>query len=79
MAMFSADAWNAALGTCGIYFALPTQAKGNQVFGRVREFLSGRFKELVVVDTIDRILLAVLQTKHGFIRLFGLAHRNRHY
>ncbi|MGI9054190.1 MAG: CRISPR-associated helicase Cas3', partial [Pyrinomonadaceae bacterium] len=138
-AMFLADAWNARLGTRGIYFALPTQATSNQMFGRVREFLRNRFEDktdefvhlllqhghssisaefaenirnfgniqnisddaagkdkksfsnvvaaewftykkrgLLVpfgVGTIDQILLAVLQTKHVFVRLFGLAHK----
>jgi len=138
-AMFLADAWNARLGTRGIYFALPTQATSNQMFGRVKEFLRGRFADksdefvhlllqhghssisaefaenirdfrniqntyddaaekdkksfsnvvaaewftykkrgLLVpfgVGTIDQILLAVLQTKHVFVRLFGLAHK----
>lgn len=134
-AMFLADAWNARLGTRGIYFALPTQATSNQMFGRVKEFLetgfagedsnihlllqhghssiSAEFAEnienfrnlqnisddadkksfsnvaaaewftykkrgLLVpfgVGTIDQILLAVLQTKHVFVRLFGLAHK----
>jgi len=114
---------------------LPTQATSNQMFGRVREFLGGRYAEEVVnlqllhghaalsaefavlranaeallepagvcgsagydgapagvvaaewfthrkrgllapfgVGTVDQALLAVLQTRHGFVRLFGLA------
>ena len=135
-AMFLADIWNAKLGTRGIYFALPTQATSNQMFGRIAEFLEARFKDedvnvqlmlqhghasisdafierrenfqniqnifndadksdgflnvaaaewftykkrgLLVpfgVGTIDQILLAVLQTKHVFVRLFGLANK----
>ena len=141
-AMFLADTFNAVLGQRGIYFALPTQATSNQMFGRVEEFLSNRFekgnihiqlqhghsslsaefetlkegfKEIrkndskgihgiyeecsgdtcvphVVaaewftyrkrgllapfgVGTIDQALMAVLQTKHVFVRLFGLAHK----
>lgn len=136
-AMFLADAWNARLGTRGIYFALPTQATSNQMFSRVREFLRGRFADRAEefahlllqhghssisaefaenirefrgiqnisddaadrksfsnvvaaewftykkrgllapfgVGTVDQILLAVLQTKHVFVRLFGLAHK----
>jgi CRISPR-associated endonuclease/helicase Cas3 len=138
-AMFLADVWNARLKTRGVYFALPTQATSNQMFGRVREFLRGRFADTpekiihlllqhghssisaefaenirdfrniqntfddadksksgdfsnVVaaewftykkrgllapfgVGTIDQILLAVLQTRHVFVRLFGLAHK----
>ena len=135
-AMFLADAWNAKIGTRGIYFALPTQATSNQMFGRIAEFLETRFadEDLIVqlmlqhghssisdafiekrenfqniqntyddadktggisnvaaaewftykkrgllvpfgVGTIDQILLAVLQTKHVFVRLFGLANK----
>ncbi|HEX8638588.1 MAG TPA: CRISPR-associated helicase Cas3', partial [Pyrinomonadaceae bacterium] len=137
-AMFLADAFNARLGARGIYFALPTQATSNQMFGRFEDFLSERFKgnDLNVhlmlqhghasisadfekgienfrnlqnlfddaensdrrgissvvaaewftykkrgllapfgVGTIDQILLAALQTKHVFVRLFGLAHK----
>jgi CRISPR-associated endonuclease/helicase Cas3 len=44
-AMFLADHWNAVLQQRGIYFALPTQATSNQMFGRVREFLRQRFPE----------------------------------
>ena len=134
-AMFLADTWNANLEQRGIYFALPTQATSNQMFGRVEAFLTNRFatgnihlqlqhghaslsgefatlkdnfKNLqgisddecadgqcvpnVVaaewftyrkrgllapfgVGTIDQALMAVLQTKHVFVRLFGLAHK----
>ncbi len=134
-AMFLTDAWNARLGTRGIYFALPTQATSNQMFGRVENFLNEKFagedvnvqlmlqhghssisaefeekienfrniqnisddtdkkgfsnvaaaewftykkRGLLVpfgVGTIDQILLAALQTKHVFVRLFGLAHK----
>lgn len=139
-AMYLADALNAKLGSRGIYFALPTMATSDQMFGRVAEFLRGRFsgtgdfvnlmlqhghaslsdefadsvnrfrdvqenlKNLYPdgepgldianiaaaewftyrkrgllapfgVGTIDQILFAALQTKHVFVRLFGLAHR----
>jgi CRISPR-associated endonuclease/helicase Cas3 len=162
-AMFMADAWNAVLEQRGIYFALPTQATSNQMFGRVLQFLENRFEEGVVpvqllhgktmfsdeakklkrnfreqlelklryghaeikseletlehaeepqveriyddakyahdectpaivaaewftykkrgllapfgVGTIDQALLSVLQTKHIFVRLFGLSHK----
>lgn len=139
-AMYLADAMNAKLGTRGIYFALPTMATSDQMFGRVAEFLrcrfngSGEFVNLMLqhghaslldefadsvnrfrdvqenlknlfpddesrldianiaaaewftyrkrgllapfgVGTIDQILFAALQTKHVFVRLFGLAHR----
>ena len=133
-AMFLADTWNAVLGQRGIYFALPTQATSNQMFGRVKDFLGERFDKGIVnlqlthghsslsaefdtlkdgfknirdiyeecsgdecvphvvaaewftyrkrgllapfgVGTIDQALMAVLQTKHVFVRLFGLAHK----
>lgn len=133
-AMFLADTWNANLKQRGIYFALPTQATSNQMFGRVKEFLGERFDKGIVnlqlthghsslsaefdtlkdgfkniqdiyeecsgdecvphvvaaewftyrkrgllapfgVGTIDQALMAVLQTKHVFVRLFGLAHK----
>ncbi len=38
-----ADRWNVELGQRGIYFALPTMATSNQMFGRVCEYLSTRF------------------------------------
>jgi CRISPR-associated endonuclease/helicase Cas3 len=138
-AMYLADSWNVRLGQRGIYFALPTQATSNQMFGRVQRFLSGRFPEQKVslqllhghaalsaefetmlkrgaqafqltpiyndgpgsdhhcagnviaaewftyrkrgllapfgVGTVDQALMAVLQTRHVFVRLFGLAHK----
>jgi len=138
-AMYLADRWNAELHQRGIYFALPTQATSNQMFGRVRQFLKGRFADENVllqlqhghaslleefetllkessrvlklqnvlddaqhachdctpsvvaaewfthrkrgllapfgVGTVDQALLAVLQTRHVFVRLFGLAHK----
>ncbi|MDQ3713873.1 MAG: CRISPR-associated helicase Cas3' [Acidobacteriota bacterium] len=135
-AMFLADVFNAVLKQRGIYFALPTQATSNQMFGRVKNFLEHKhagekanvqlhlhhghssiseefdknikdFKNLYAifdesetredfanvvaaewftykkrglfvpfgVGTIDQILLGVLQVKHVFVRLFGLAHK----
>ena len=138
-AMHLADTWAAKLGQRGCYFALPTQATSNQMFGRVREFLGKRYSDDVInlmllhghaslsaefeamkenasrleafgdigsdegysdnivpcnvlaadwfthrkrgllapfgVGTIDQILLAVLQTRHVFVRLFGLANK----
>jgi CRISPR-associated endonuclease/helicase Cas3 len=133
-AMFLADTFNAVLGQRGIYFALPTQATSNQMFGRVEKFLKNRFEKGSInlqlqhghsslsaefdtlkdnfrniqdiyeecsggdciphvvaaewftyrkrgllapfgVGTIDQALMAVLQTKHVFVRLFGLAHK----
>ncbi len=127
-AMYLADRWAVALGQKGSYFALPTQATSNQMFGRVSKFLgdrypdsctnlqlihggalpSGEFAELRMrlsqdgdstdpspdvtaaewflpkkrgllapfgVGTIDQALLSVLQTRHFFVRLFGLAQK----
>ena len=133
-AMLLGDTLNAVLGQRGIYFALPTQATSNQMFGRVKNFLGKRFDKGLVqaqllhghaalstefetlqddfkqiqdvheecsgedcvphvvaaewftyrkrsllapfgVGTVDQALMAVLQTKHVFVRLFGLAHK----
>jgi len=134
-AIYLADNWAASAGQEGHYFALPTQATSNQMFGRVRDFLHGRYADSLVqlqllhghaslssefealrenhdrifaprysgvesdsdrlevvasewftyrkrgllspfgVGTIDQALLAILQAKHMFVRLFGLSHR----
>lgn len=127
-AMYLADCWAALLGQKGTYFALPTQATSNQMFGRVKEFLETRYPGLATnlqlihggallsedfsrlrvgindngdndapldsviaaewflpkkrgllapfgVGTIDQALLSVLQTRHFFVRLFGLAQK----
>lgn len=127
-AMFLADHWIATQQQQGCYFALPTQATSNQMFGRVQEFLRSRYPDQWVntqlvhgaklisedfdelrlrtypeesgaptsggitaeewflprkrsllapfgVGTIDQALMAVLQTRHFFVRLFGLAHK----
>ena len=143
-ALYLAEQMGHALGTPGFYIALPTQATSNQMFGRVVDYLHGRFPdagdhervnvqllhghadlsalftllkkaaaganippEIVLerieqdneqangsvvaaewfthrkrgllapfgVGTVDQALLAVLQTKHVFVRLFGLAHK----
>ncbi len=135
-AMYLADSWAAGLRQKGCYFALPTMATSDQMFGRVKTFLETRYPEQSVgfmllhghaalsaefealkdrgaefrvcnvgdkadegydhasagivasewftsrkrgllapfgVGTIDQALLAVLQTRHVFVRLFGLA------
>ncbi len=142
-ALYLADRWGAMQGQRGCYFALPTQATSDQMYGRVLEFLRGRypadlvnlqllhghaslsalFQELLRsgerqramatglepkgvegeggydgavagvvaaewftyrkrgllapfgVGTVDQALLAALQTRHVFVRLFGLAHK----
>jgi CRISPR-associated endonuclease/helicase Cas3 len=141
-AIFLADHWNAALEQRGCYFALPTQATSNQMFGRVRDYLARRYADSRVllqllhghaalsaefeallkegakpnqslqldgvhgedvnqgdccaasvaaaewftyrkrgllapfgVGTVDQALMAALQTKHVFVRLFGLSHK----
>jgi len=110
-------------GASGLYYALPTQATGNKMFDRVKEFISNNpachdaelhllhgyadlhkgYSELKLtaidgnekdssvtasswfcskkralispfaVGTIDQALLAVLQARHMFVRLYGLA------
>lgn len=42
-AIYLADRWNVELNQRGIYFALPTMATSNQMFGRVCEYFSTRF------------------------------------
>ena len=134
-AIYLADNWAASAGQEGHFFALPTQATSNQMFGRVRDFLHDRYADSQVqlqllhghaslssefealrenhdrifaprysgvesdsdhlevvasewftyrkrgllspfgVGTIDQALLAILQAKHMFVRLFGLSHR----
>lgn len=44
-AMFLADVFNAALKQRGIYFALPTQATSNQMFGRIKNFLNEKYSD----------------------------------
>lgn len=144
-ALYLADRWNLPpLGLEGCYFALPTQATSNQIYGRVRSFLEHRYpgrdinyqllhgfadlhgefqlskersrrqgqspptptgisgeqgegedtislanvvtaewfthrkRALLApfgVGTVDQALLAALQTRHVFVRHFGLAHK----
>ncbi len=49
-AMYLADAWSARLGMRGAYFALPTQATSNQMFGRIRAYLERRFRDTHLVN-----------------------------
>ncbi len=132
-AIYLADSRVASLGLKGYYFALPTMATSDQMFGRVREYLEKRYHNKQTnlmllhghaalsaefdtlkdkfeahnisddpgydgasagvvasewfthrkrgllapfgVGTIDQVLLAILQTRHVFVRLFGLAHK----
>ena len=136
-AIYLADSWVTNSKQRGYYFALPTMATSDQMFGRVKAYLTKRYHEDSVnlmllhghsslsdefeaikdkfdiqnivsddkgfstydganagvvasewftsrkrgllspfgVGTIDQSLLAVLQTRHVFVRLFGLAHK----
>lgn len=132
-AIYLADNWVKCLEQKGYYFALPTMATSDQMFGRVKDYLTKRYpgdrvnfmllhghaalsaefdtlkdrfesqnisgddgydkasagvvasewfthrkRGLLApfgVGTIDQALLAVLQTRHVFVRLFGLAHK----
>lgn len=135
-AIYLADCWTQNLGQKGCYFALPTMATSDQMFGRVKQYLQHRYHDDRVnfmllhghaalsaefekmkksggeftvgdiegepghdrspagivasewftyrkrgllapfgVGTIDQVLLAVLQTRHVFVRLFGLANK----
>jgi CRISPR-associated endonuclease/helicase Cas3 len=136
-AIYMADSWVTTRKQRGYYFALPTMATSNQMFGRVKAYLTKRYPKDSVnlmllhghaslsddfeaikdkfeiqnienddkisttydgvnagvvasewftsrkrgllspfgVGTIDQSLLAVLQTRHVFVRLFGLSHK----
>lgn len=135
-AIYLADSWATNLKQKGCYFALPSMATSNQMFDRIKQFISQRYPESTInlmllhghaslsaefdamitrdapfkingiagddgydqtpagiiatewfthrkrglltpfgVGTIDQILLAVLQTRHVFVRLFGLANK----
>lgn len=136
-AIYLADKWVTNRKQRGYYFALPTMATSDQMFGRVKAYLTKRYPSDSVnlmllhghaslstefeaikdkfeirnvasddpndktfdsvnagvvasewftsrkrgllspfgVGTIDQSLLAVLQTRHVFVRLFGLAHK----
>lgn len=47
-AMYLADYWTVTQGQRGCFFALPSQATSNQMFGRVRDFLAHRYPQDVV-------------------------------
>lgn len=132
-ALYLADTWVQRFRGKGIYFAMPTQATSNQMYGRVVKFLQKRYPGQLLnthlvhgaalleeleetpqlnginehdggvaslssvegtvraeswflprkrtllapfgVGTVDQALLSVLQTKHFFVRMFGLAHK----
>jgi len=135
-AIYLTDSWMTNLKQRGCYFALPTMATSDQMFGRVANYINERYPGNLVnlmllhghaalsaefdtlkekfetknmnpdskdptydgvspavvasewftyrkrgllapfgVGTIDQALLAVLQTRHVFVRLFGLAHK----
>jgi len=125
-ALYLADHWARVCQQRGLYVAMPTMATSNQMYGRVKKFLSERYPEGLLnlqllhghaawredvrvlrmetteeleekesnlaamawflprkrsllapfgVGTIDQALLSVLQTRHFFVRLFGLSHK----
>jgi CRISPR-associated endonuclease/helicase Cas3 len=47
-ALAAADVLLQRFGLAGVYYALPTQATSNQMFGRLVEFLDGRYQGLKV-------------------------------
>jgi CRISPR-associated endonuclease/helicase Cas3 len=47
-ALYLADKWLREPGAEGFYFALPTMATSNQMFGRVHKYLSNRFPEEIL-------------------------------
>jgi len=126
-ALFMADTFLQKENKAGFYIAMPTQATSNQMFGRVKKFLSTRYRQDRInlhlvhgkallgqtynsfsptniwsdengdeaniqshawflprkktllapfgVGTVDQTFLAVLRTRHFFLRLFGLSHK----
>lgn len=123
-ALYAAEAQIHRHGLAGMYFALPTQATSNQIFGRLEEALGHRYQGFHVdlhllhqlsdlnadyrslklsavsndeeatlrasswfwarkrgllapfgVGTIDQALLSVMNTRHLFVRLFGLGQK----
>ncbi len=123
-ALYLADHWARTLQQRGLYVAMPTMATSNQMFGRVRDFLAGRYPHDLVnvqlahsqarwfqdvrelrletteevadgtvavmswflprkrtllapfgVGTVDQTFLSVLETRHFFVRVFGLSHK----
>ncbi len=127
-ALYLADTWLQTNRGRGIYVAMPTQATSNQMFDRVKRFLSSRYPDEVInyhlvhggallaekdhepeskdvaddesapragsiraqgwflprkrtllapfgVGTVDQALMSVLQTRHFFVRLFGLGQK----
>lgn len=47
-AIYAAESMATRFGLVGFYFALPTQATSNQMFGRIRRYLEGRYPNHVV-------------------------------
>ncbi|MEA4811875.1 MAG: CRISPR-associated helicase Cas3' [Anaerolineaceae bacterium] len=126
-ALYIADCILQRENKSGFYIAMPTQATSNQMFSRLRHFLSKRYSENQInlhlvhgkamlgglakpfepeavfaeggeeegniqshawflprkrtllapfgVGTVDQTFLAVLRSRHFFIRLFGLSHK----
>ena len=122
-ALFIADRWIREYGAKGLYYALPTQATGNKMFRRIREFLQehpglrdtdlhllhafsdfqDEYEDIKIVSihgtsadaeisaqawfshrkrgllspfavgTVDQALMAVLQVRHMFVRLYALS------
>lgn len=67
-AIYLADRWISKNQQKGIYFALPTQATSNQMFGRMKEYLDSRYPD----DVINYMLL------HGNASLFPDFKKIRH-
>lgn len=126
-ALYMADTILQRENKAGFYIAMPTQATSNQMYSRVKDFLSKRYKSDEInlhlvhgkallgqsdnnfsptniwsnenkedaniqshawflprkktllapfgVGTVDQTFLAVLRTRHFFLRLFGLSHK----
>jgi CRISPR-associated endonuclease/helicase Cas3 len=63
-AEYLADMWNVRLGQQGVYFALPTQATSNQMFGRVSDCLSTRYPRNRVILQLAHGQAALVQERN---------------
>ncbi len=68
-ALCLADHWGEGTGLRGFYFALPTQATSNQMFGRVRDFLETSYRG-------DQVQLQLLHGHASLSAEFEVMRRN---
>lgn len=84
-ALLLADRLATVAGNRGTYFALPTQATSNQMFGRVVEFLENRYREISTIPAtlahghagLSPEFLDLLQKGRLFTHLASIGERDR--